>query len=180
MCCSSCRGTYFSGPCSVCRKSSCGGVHRSCASGELRHGAYSVRRTSSCYEIDEICRDDFEELSYVTRMSRKRLWRRVWHGCSSPLGASNSERSWRRLSKRLCYEEGFDEMKRTRAYCGMFEEEDDTLARCQGPDCSLRSADYEIPWTLRGCLRPLRRCTVAELSMVPACKACCDDWCGCP
>ena len=62
------------------------------------------------HEIDEeICRDDFEELSYVARMSRKRLWRRVWHGCSSPSGASKSERSWRRLSKRLCCEEGFDE-----------------------------------------------------------------------
>ena len=62
---------------------------------------------AALHEIDEeICRDDFEELSYVARMSRKRLWRRVWHGCSSPSGASKSERSWRRLSKRLCYEEG--------------------------------------------------------------------------
>ena len=37
------------------------------------------------HEIDEeFCRGDFEELCYVARMSRKRLWRRVWHGCSSP------------------------------------------------------------------------------------------------
>ena len=56
------------------------------------------------------CRDDFEELSCVARMSRKRLWRRVWHGCSSLSGASKSERSWRRLSKRLCFEEGFDKL----------------------------------------------------------------------
>ena len=92
---------------------------------------------AALHEIDEeICRDDFEELSYVARMSRKRLWRRVWHGCSSPSGASKSERSWRRLTKRLCYEEEFDEMKRTCAYCGMFETEDDILVRCQGLDCS--------------------------------------------
>ena len=80
----------------------------------------------------------------MTRMSRKGLWRRVWHGRSSPLGAS------RRLSTRLCYEVGFDEMKRTCACCGMFEDEDDILVRCQGPDCSLRSADYEIPGVFHG------------------------------
>ena len=103
------------------------------------------------HEIDEeFCRDDFEELCYVAHMSRKRLWRGVWHGCSSPPGASKSERTWRRLSKRLCYEESFDEMKRTCAYCGMFEDEDDILVRCQGPDCSLRSADYEIPGVFHG------------------------------
>ena len=45
----------------------------------------------------------------------------------------------------MCYEERFDEMKLTCAYCGMFEDEDDILVCCQGPDCSLRSADYEIP-----------------------------------
>ena len=50
----------------------------------------------------------------------------------------------------LCYEEVFDEMKRTCAYCGMFEDEDDILVRCQGPDCSLRSADYEIPGVFHG------------------------------
>ena len=37
-------------------------------------------------------------------------------------------------------------MKRTRAYCGMFEDDDDLLlVRCQGPVCSVRSVDYEIP-----------------------------------
>ena len=72
---------------------------------------------AALHEIDEeMCRDDFEELSYVARMSRKRLWSRVWHGCSSPSGTSKFERSWRWLSKRLCYEERFDEMKRTCAY----------------------------------------------------------------
>ena len=106
---------------------------------------------AALHEIDEeICRDDFEEVSYVARMSRKRLWRRVWHGCSSPLGTSKSERSWRRLSKWLCYEEGFDEMKRMCAFCGMFKDEDDILVRCQGPDCSLRSADCEIPGVFHG------------------------------
>ena len=102
-------------------------------------------------EIDEqLCRDDFEELFYVARMSRKRLWRRVWHGCPSPSDASKSERSWRRLSKRLCYEERFDEMKRTCAHCGMFEDEDDILVCCQEPDCSLLSADYDIPGVFHG------------------------------
>ena len=110
---------------------------------------------AALHEINEgLCRDDFAELCYVARMSRKRLWRRVWHGCSSPPGASKSERSWRRLSKCLCYEERFDEMKRTCAYCGMYEE-DDILACCQGPDCSLRSADYEILGVFHG------RCTAA-------------------
>ena len=66
-------------------------------------------------------------------------------GRSTPSDASKSERPWRRLSKCLCYEEEFDEMKRTCAYCGMFEDEDDILVRCQGPNCSLRSADYELP-----------------------------------
>ena len=47
------------------------------------------------------------------------------------LDASNFERSWRRLSKCLCNEEEFDEMKRTCAYCGMFEDEDDILVCCR-------------------------------------------------
>ena len=89
-------------------------------------------------EIDEeLCRDDLEEICYVARMSRKRIWRCVWHGRSTPSDASKSERSWRRLSKCLCYEEEFDEMKRTCAYCGMFEDEDDILVRCQGPGLQL-------------------------------------------
>ena len=122
---------------------------------------------------EELCRDDLEEVCYVARMNRKRLWRSVWHGCSTPSDASKSERSWRRLSKCLCYGGEFDEMKRTRAYCGMFDDEDDIFVRCQGPDCSLRSADFELPGcsrTLRGCFGSLRRCTVAELSMVPPAK----------
>ena len=103
------------------------------------------------HEIDEdLCRDDLEEISYVARMSRKRIWRRVWYGRSTPLDASKPERSWRRLSKCLCYEEEFDEVKRTCAYCGMFEDEDDILVRCQGPDCSLRSVDYELPGVFHG------------------------------
>ena len=57
------------------------------------------------HEIDEeLCIDDIEELCYVVRMSQKRIWRRVWHSCSSPSGASKSERTWRALSARLCYE----------------------------------------------------------------------------
>ena len=58
-------------------------------------------------------------------------------------------------------------MKRTCAYCGMFDDDDDILVRCQGPDCSLRSADYEIPGA------------VEELSMVPA-NNISSDWCGRP
>ena len=105
---------------------------------------------AALHEIDEELCDDFEELCYMARMSRKRLWRRVWDGCSSTLGASKTERSWRRLSNRLCCEERFDEMKRSCAYCGMFEDEDDILACCQVPDCSLRSANYEIPGVFHG------------------------------
>ena len=90
-------------------------------------------------EIDEeLCRDDLEEICYVARMSRKRIWRCVWHGRSTPSDASKSERSWRRLSKCLCYEEEFDEMKRTCAYCGMFEDEDDIL--CPLPGAGLQLA----------------------------------------
>ena len=83
-------------------------------------------------------------------LSRKRIWRCVWHGRSTPSDASKSQRSGRRLSKCLCYEEEFDEMKRTCAYCCMFEDEDDILVRCQGPDCSLRSVDYELPGVFHG------------------------------
>ena len=103
------------------------------------------------HEIDEdLSSVDLEEKCNVARMSRQRIWRRVWHGCSTPLNASKFERSWRRLSKCLCYEEEFDEMKRTCAYCGMFEDEDDILGCCQGPKCSLRSADYELPGVCHG------------------------------
>ena len=56
------------------------------------------------YEIDEWqCCVDFKELCYV----RMRIWRRLWHSRATPSDASKSERSWRRLSKRLCHEEGF-------------------------------------------------------------------------
>ena len=52
------------------------------------------------HEIEEdLCRDDLEEICYVARMSRKRIWRRVWHGHSTPSDASKSERSWRMFSK---------------------------------------------------------------------------------
>ena len=119
------------------------------------------------HEIDEdLCRDDLEEISFAARMSRKRIWRRVWHGRSTPLDASKSERSWRRLSKCLNYEEEFDEMKRTCAYCGMFEGEDDMLVRCQGQIAACVQCCY---------FGPLRMYTVAELSMVPTCQACHSD-----
>ena len=81
-------------------------------------------------------------------MTRMRIWRRVWHSRSTPSDASKSERSWRRLSKRLCYEECFDEMMRTCSHCGMFEEDDDILVQCQGPECSLRP--YGIPGVFYG------------------------------
>ena len=84
------------------------------------------------------------------RMSQKRIWKRGWHSCSSPSDASKSERTWRALSARLCYEQGFDEKKRACAYCGMLEDEDDILVGCQGPDCSLRSADYELLGVFHG------------------------------
>ena len=99
-------------------------------------------------------------------MSRKRIWRRVWHGCSTPLDASKFEKTWRRLSKCFIYEEEFDEMKRMCAYCGMFEDEDDILVRCQGPDCSLRSADYELPGVFHG------RCAAAVGAQWQNCPWC--------
>ena len=68
------------------------------------------------FDDEELCCDDLEEIGYIIRMNRKRLWRRVWHGCSSPSDASKSERSWRRHSKCLCYEDEFHEMKRTCAF----------------------------------------------------------------
>ena len=80
----------------------------------------------------------------MVRVSQKRIWRRVWHSRSTPSDASKSERTWRALSARLCCKQEFDEMKRACAHCGMFEDEDDILVRCQGPDRSLRSADYEM------------------------------------
>ena len=82
---------------------------------------------------------DLKEISYTACLDRKRIWRRVWHSSPTPTDASKSERSWRRLSKRLCYEEGFEEMKRTCAHCGMFvDDDDDILVPCQGPECRLR------------------------------------------
>ena len=83
---------------------------------------------------EDLCRVDLDVIGYVTRMSRKRIWRRVWHGCSTPLDASKFERSWRRLSKCLCFEEEFEEMKQTCTYCGTFEDENDMLVCCQGPN----------------------------------------------
>ena len=76
-------------------------------------------------------------------MSRKRVWRRVLHGGSTPFDASKSERTRRRLSKCLCNEEEFDEMKRTCAYCGMFEDEDDiSVARGQIAACVQSTVNY--------------------------------------
>ena len=54
---------------------------------------------AALHEIDEeFCRDDFEELCYVARMSRKRLWRRA-SGMAAHLirVSSKSERTWRML-----------------------------------------------------------------------------------
>ena len=92
---------------------------------------------------------DLEEISYMACMNRMRTWRRAWHSSPNPLDASKSERSWRRLSKNLCYEEEFDVMKRTCAYCGRFEDDDDVLVPCQGSECSLRS-NYGIPGVFHG------------------------------
>ena len=33
------------------------------------------------FDDEELCCGDFEEICYMTRMSRKRWWRRVWHDC---------------------------------------------------------------------------------------------------
>ena len=61
---------------------------------------------AALHEIDkEPCRDEIEELCCVVRMSQKRIWRRVWQSCSAPSDASKSERTWRALSARLCYEQ---------------------------------------------------------------------------
>ena len=67
---------------------------------------------------------------------------------------------------------GFDEMKRTSAYCGMFEDEDDILVRCQGPDCSLRSADHEILAVFHGrCAAALGHSGGARWQNCPWCPA---------
>ena len=106
--------------------------------------------------VEDLCRVDLEVICYVARMSRKRIWRRVWHGCSTPLDASKFERSWRRLSKCLCFEEEFDEMKRTCAYCGMFED--------------VRSADYELPGVFHGrCAAALGHSGSAQWQNCPWC-----------
>ena len=59
---------------------------------------------------------------------------------------------------------------RTCAYCGMFEDEDDILVRCQGPDCSLRSTDYEIPGVFHGrCAAALGHSGGARWQICPWC-----------
>ena len=61
-------------------------------------------------------------------------------------------------------------MKRTCAYCGMFEDEDDILVRCQGPDCSLRSADSDIPGVFHGrCVAALGHSGGARWQNCPWC-----------
>ena len=55
----------------------------------------------------------------------------------------------RALSARLCCEQGFDEMKRACAYCGMLEDEDDILVCCQVPECSLRADVAQLLWATR-------------------------------
>ena len=39
------------------------------------------------FDDEELCCEDLEEICYMTRMSRKRWWRRVWHDYSSPSDA---------------------------------------------------------------------------------------------
>ena len=126
---------------------------------------------AALHEIDEeLCHDEIEELCYVVRMSQKRIWRRVWHCCSSPSDASKSERKWRALSARLCYEQGFDEMKRACACCGMLGDEDDILVSCQGLDSSLHSADHELPGVFHGrCAADLGHSVGARWQNCPWC-----------
>ena len=102
------------------------------------------------HEIDEdLCRDDLEELCYVARMSP---------GTAAQLLQTRQNlRGHGEGFRNVCVtRRGFDEMKRTCAYCGMFQDEDDILVRCQGPDCSLRSADNEISGVFHG------RCAAAS------------------
>ena len=83
---------------------------------------------------------------------------------------SKAHLEMRLASKCLCYEEEFDEMKRTCAYCGMFEDEGDILVRCQGTDCSLRSADYELPGVFHGrCAAALGHSGGAQWQNCPWC-----------
>ena len=115
----------------------------------VEYDAALIEEYDACAEHDlELGCYDLEEISYMVCMNRKRTWKRAWHSSPNPLDASKSERSWRRLSGRLCYEECFDEMKRTCAHCGMFEDDDDILVQCQGPECSLRP--YGIPGVFHG------------------------------
>ena len=55
------------------------------------------------HEIDEeLCRDDLGEICYVAGMSRKRTWRCVWHGRSTPEGLSAVIRSMRVSDEYVC------------------------------------------------------------------------------
>ena len=61
-------------------------------------------------------------------------------------------------------------MKRACACCGMFEDEDDILVCCQGPDCSLRSANYEFPGVFHGrCAAALAHLGGARWQECPRC-----------
>ena len=67
-------------------------------------------------------------------------------------------------------------MKLACAYCGTFEDEDDILVRCQGPDCSLRSADYDILGVFHGrCAAVLASQEVHGGRIVHGARVC-----GCP
>ena len=44
-------------------------------------------------------------------------------------------------------------------HCGRFEDEDDILVRCQGPNCGLRSVDYELPGLFHGRCAAALDCT---------------------
>ena len=80
-----CRGKLFCNSCSACRTCFC--VVEYIASSTAGHAgpAPAVEPASmefvevALHEIDEEqCRDDYEELCCVARMSRKRIWRCVW------------------------------------------------------------------------------------------------------
>ena len=61
-------------------------------------------------------------------------------------------------------------MKHACACCGMFEDEDDILVCCQGPDCSLRSANYEFPGVFHGrCAAALAHSGGARWQECPRC-----------
>ena len=108
VCCTACRTCFYCGVCRSIYSWTCNARPATApVAGNITATMEFVEATY--HEIDEeLFRDDLEELCQMTRVTRKRIWKYVWHGRSTPTHASKSARSWRWLSKCLGYEEVFE------------------------------------------------------------------------